>query len=106
MIIWLDYAPLSRRDFVAHLSETARQGSRTMSLRRLNLALAAAGVVISAAPAPAEAAHYDHHSPPGHAALKRAYAECNARLSHLPKYRGWPQRYLAVEGCVQDMMRR
>ena len=75
-----------------------------MSLRSLALALAAMGGVLVAAPAPANAAYY--HSPPSEAALRRAYAECNARLAHLPKYRGWPQRYLALEGCVQDMRRR
>jgi hypothetical protein len=72
--------------------------------RSLALAFAALGGVIATAPAPADAVYY--HSPPSEAALRRAYAECNARLAHLPKYRGWPQRYLALEACVQDMMRR
>ena len=77
-----------------------------MSLRTVTLALAAAGVVISAAPPPAGAAKYGGSAAADHAARKRAYAECDMRLSHLPRYRGWPQRYLAIEGCVQDLMRR
>jgi hypothetical protein len=62
--------------------------------------------VISTAIPPAEAASFGSSAAADHAARKRAYAECDLRLSHLPQYRGWPQRYLAIEGCVQNLMRR
>jgi hypothetical protein len=75
-----------------------------MSLRTVTLALTV--VVILAALSPARAAYHGSAAAADHAARKRAYAECDLRLSHLPKYRGGPQRYLAIEGCVQDLMRR
>ena len=77
-----------------------------MSLRTIALALLAAGVVMSTTLPPTGAASYGSSAAANYAARKRAYAECDLRLSHSPRYRGWPQRYLAIEGCVQDFMRR
>jgi hypothetical protein len=77
-----------------------------MSLQIVALTLAAAGLVISASPSPACAAFYGSSAAAGGAARKRAYAECDLQLSHLPRYNSWPQRCLAIKGCVQDLMRR
>jgi hypothetical protein len=55
---------------------------------------------------PTGAGFYGSSAAADDAARKRAYAECDLRLSHLPRYRGWPQRHLAIEGCIQDLMRR
>jgi hypothetical protein len=77
-----------------------------MALRQSTLALATTGLIASTALAPADATTYRRSSPSGAAAFQRAYALCDARFSFLPKYRGWPQRYLAVEGCVKDILWR
>jgi hypothetical protein len=74
-----------------------------MSPRTAALALAAAVVLAALSPA---IAYHGSATAADHDARKRAYAECDLRLSHLPKYRGWPQRYLPIEGCVRDLMRR
>lgn len=75
-----------------------------MPIQLLTLTLAAA-FVLTVAP-PANAGKYSSAAAADHALRQRAYTECNLRLAHLPRYRGYPQRYLAVEGCVSDVTRR
>jgi len=77
-----------------------------MPLQTIALALAAASLVISASPSPAGAGFYGSSAAADDLARKRAYAECDLRLSQLPRYHSQPQRYLAIEGCVRDLMQR
>lgn len=78
-----------------------------MRMRGLGLTIAAAGLLLAATAGRSEAGYYYHSSSPaGYAALKQAYAYCNAKLWHLSRYRGGPQRFNAIEGCVQDVLGR